>query len=280
MLDQPTDFTGGVAVITGAGSGIGAGLARTAALRGMRVVLADVTESAIVGKSQEISALGGEAIAVVTDVSDPAQVEALAERAFSEYGDVDIIFNNAGVESLGNTWDMTPEGWAKVIGVNLNGVFNGIRSFVPRMLESVPNRSRRAHVVNTASVAALYTRPHSSAYGATKHAVLSLTESVALEIAEITDRIVLSAVLPGAVRTKVFTSAPRTDEDGPGAKAKEAMAKILEETGISPVKAAEIILDGVSRGLLHIHTDPTFSRELIEGRHQILASNVHDLATA
>ena len=166
MLDQPTDFTGGVAVITGAGSGIGAGLARTAAMRGMRVVLADVTESAIVGKSQEISALGGEAIAVVTDVSDPAQVEALAERAFSEYGDVDIVFNNAGVESLGNTWDMTPEGWAKVIGVNLNGVFNGIRSFVPRMLEAVPNRSRRAHVVNTASVAALYTRPHSSAYGA------------------------------------------------------------------------------------------------------------------
>jgi len=280
MLDQPTDFSGGVAVITGAGSGIGAGLARVAATRGMRVVLADVTESAIVGKAQEISALGGEAIAVVTDVSDAAQVEELAAKAYSAYGDVDVVFNNAGVESLGNTWDMTPEGWGRVIGVNLNGVFNGIRAFVPRMLERAPQRERRAHVVNTASVAALYTRPHSSAYGATKHAVLSLSESLAQELAEITDRIVVSAVLPGAVRTAVFTSAPRTDEDGPGAKAKEAMSKLLAETGIHPVKAAEIILDGASRGMLHIHTDPGFSRELIEARHAILASNVHDLASA
>src|SRR5690606_11432873 len=143
------------------------------ATRGMRVVLADVSESAIVGKSQEISALGGEAIAVVTDVSDPAQVEALAVKAYSTYGDVDLLVNNAGVETFGNTWEMTPESWNRVIGVNLNGVFNGIRSFVPRMLEAAPNRSRRAHIVDVASVAALRTKPYTSSYGATKHGNLA-----------------------------------------------------------------------------------------------------------
>ncbi|MCU1515056.1 MAG: short-chain dehydrogenase/reductase [Microbacteriaceae bacterium] len=274
MSISPTDFSGGVAVITGAGSGIGAGLARSAATRGMSVVLADVDERSITELSKELDASGIKSIAVVTDVSDFAQVDALAGRAFSTFGDVDLLVNNAGVESHGLTWEMTPEGWGRMVGVNLNGIFNGIRAFVPRMLEAVDARTGRAHIVDVASVAALGTRAYTSAYGATKHANLALSESVALELAGITDRIVVSVVMPAAVRTRIFSDAQATDSDGPGFQDQQAMASLLAESGIDPNAAAEIIFRGAAEGRLHIHTDPAFSRGRIDDRYSLLVQQV------
>jgi len=265
-----TDFTGGVAVITGAGSGIGAGLAREAASRGMRVVLADVNLDAIEALSAELNAAGAETIARKVDVSDPAALDSLAALAYDTWGQVDLLVNNAGIEVHGLMWEIPVDLWNSVISVNLNGVANGMRSFIPRMLES----GRRSHIVNLASVAALGTRTHTSPYGATKHAVLALTEIVAKELAPISSEVVMSAVLPGAVDTSIFVNAISVDDGGPGDLDRTAMRERLASEGIDPREAARIIFAGASKGMLRIHTDLEMSGTLIATRAEELRSSL------
>lgn len=264
--ENPTDFAGGVAVITGAGSGLGSGLADRAAARGMRVVLADIDIDAATQHSETLNGAGGDTIAARVDVSDAADVEALAALACDTWGRVDLLVNNAGVEAHGLVWEMAPEMWNRVLAVNLNGVYHGLRSFIPRMLD----QAGRAHVINVASVAALGTRPYTAPYGASKHACLALTEIVAKEIELIRDDIIVSAVVPGAISTGIFANAMSSDQDGVGARDILDKRKLIAERGMLPVDAAEIILDGASRGLIRIHTHPEISRERIEARFRSL----------
>lgn len=129
-------FAGGVAVVTGAGAGIGAGLARHASHLGMTVVLADVDGAAVRALSDELTAAGGHAVPTVCDVRDADAVAELADRIYREIGPVRLLVNNAGVEQFGYLWDTPVANWNRVVDVNINGVFHGVRAFLPRMIEA------------------------------------------------------------------------------------------------------------------------------------------------
>lgn len=267
VAGRSNDRVPSVAVITGAASGIGSGLVSRCAERGMRVVLADIDSVAIAARAAELVSAGHQAIALATDVSDPDAVERLAAFAYDTWGQVDLLVNNAGIEAHGFVWEIPPALWQRVIGVNLNGVYYGLRSFIPRMLGS----GQSAHIVNIASVAALGIATLTSPYRVSKHACLALTEITARELASIQSKIVISAVIPGSTRTAIFQSAVSADEDGAGSRAREEMRADLALNGIDPLDAAEIILNGAAKGLLRIHTHPEFSRKLIEQRSRELA---------
>lgn len=261
-MADTTDFRGGVAVITGAGSGIGAGLVTHAAGLGMRIALADVTEDRIKQRAEELTDQGIDAIAIRADVSEYEEVDRLAEQVYSRWGETTLLVNNAGIELHGNTWEFPVDRWHRIVDVNLNGVFHGIRAFVPRMLK----QGSRAHVVDIASVSSLRVNPGTSGYAATKHGNLALTECLAAELAPVSSDIVVSAVMPGAVKTRIFADAFAAHEEGLGEEARQAMDKQINEIGLEPTEAAAIIFDGAARGDLRIHTDPAMSREFIEQR--------------
>ena len=168
------EFAGKVAVITGAASGFGRAFAEKGASLGMKLVLADVNPEALRQTVDALRAGGAEAIGVPTDVSDAAQVEALAQAALDAFGKVHLLFNNAGVGSGGFLWESSANDWAWVFNVNVMGVANGVRAFTPIMLR----QNEPAHIVNTASVAGLLSPPAMGIYNASKHAVVSLTETL------------------------------------------------------------------------------------------------------
>ena len=168
------EFAGKVAVITGAASGFGRAFAQKGAALGMKLVLADVNPEALRQTVDALHAAGAQALGVPTDVSSAAQVEALAQAALDAFGKVHLLFNNAGVGSGGFVWESSPNDWAWVFGVNVMGVAHGVRVFTPIMLA----QNEPAHIVNTASVAGLLSPPAMGAYNASKHAVVSLTETL------------------------------------------------------------------------------------------------------
>ncbi|ACD16342.1 SDR family oxidoreductase [Paraburkholderia phytofirmans] len=168
------EFAGKVAVITGAASGFGRAFAQKGASLGMKLVLADVNPDALAQTVEALSAEGAEAIGVPTDVASAAQVEALAQAALDAYGRVHLLFNNAGVGSGGFLWESSANDWSWVFGVNVMGVAHGVRVFTPIMLA----QNEPAHIVNTASVAGLLSPPAMGIYNASKHAVVSLTETL------------------------------------------------------------------------------------------------------
>jgi NAD(P)-dependent dehydrogenase (short-subunit alcohol dehydrogenase family) len=168
------EFAGKVAVITGAGSGFGRAFAHKGAALGMKLVLADVDAGELAQTVDTLRAAGAEALGVRTDVSDGAQVEALAQAALDTFGKVHLLFNNAGVGTGGFLWESSANDWSWVFGVNLMGVAHGVRVFTPIMLA----QREAAHIVNTASVAGLLSPPAMGIYNASKHAVVSLTETL------------------------------------------------------------------------------------------------------
>jgi NAD(P)-dependent dehydrogenase (short-subunit alcohol dehydrogenase family) len=168
------EFAGKVAVITGGASGFGRAFAQKGASLGMKLVLADVNPEALAQTVDALRADGVEAIGVPTDVSSGPQVEALAQAALAAFGRVHLLFNNAGVGSGGFLWESSANDWSWVFGVNVMGVAHGVRVFTPIMLA----QNEPAHIVNTASVAGLLSPPAMGIYNASKHAVVSLTETL------------------------------------------------------------------------------------------------------
>ncbi|MGF6569263.1 NAD(P)-dependent dehydrogenase (short-subunit alcohol dehydrogenase family) [Paraburkholderia sp. GAS333] len=168
------EFADKVAVITGAASGFGRAFAQKGAALGMKLVLADVNPDALAQTVDALRSNGVEVIGVPTDVSNAAQVEALAQAALDAFGKVHLLFNNAGVGAGGFLWESSANDWAWVFNVNVMGVAHGIRVFTPIMLA----QNEPAHIVNTASVAGLLSPPAMGIYNASKHAVVSLTETL------------------------------------------------------------------------------------------------------
>ncbi|CCD94190.1 Short-chain dehydrogenase/reductase SDR [Bradyrhizobium sp. ORS 375] len=192
---------GKVAVITGAASGIGRALAVACAAEGMKLVLADVDGDGL-SATGELMPRG---IAVRTtrcDVSKIKAVERLAELAFGDFGNVHLLFNNAGVAALGPVWSATPEDWQWVLGVNLLGVANGIVSFVPRMMAA----GEDGHIVNTASGAGLTAVPGSGVYCASKHAVVALSECLAKDLELAGSELKVNVLCPSLVKTAIADS--------------------------------------------------------------------------
>jgi NAD(P)-dependent dehydrogenase (short-subunit alcohol dehydrogenase family) len=198
---------GQVAVITGAGSGFGREFALLGASLHMRLVLADVQADALEAVAAEVRALGAQATSCVVDVSDGAAVDAMADAAYAAHGQVDLLFNNAGVGTAGLLWEATVADWEWTLGVNLWGVIHGVRAFVPRMLAAAKaDPGYRAHVVNTASMAGLLNPPAAGVYNASKHAVVSLTETLYHDLSLVTDQVRCAVLCPYYVPTGIHQS--------------------------------------------------------------------------
>lgn len=234
-----------VAVITGAAGGIGAGLAREAVRRGMRVVLADRDEVAL---AEIVRGIGDAASAVPTDVTDLAAMEALADKAYALHGQVDLLFNNAGIMHTGNSWEIPVEQWHRSWAVNVEGVLNGLRAFVPRLIAA----DRPARIVNTASTGGFLPAPLMAPYSATKFAVVALTESLAGELQALGAPVAVSLLAPGAVKSGIMREAPSEAS----AAFHKVMTDALDAMGMTGDEFAPLVFDAIERGEYWIFTHP------------------------
>lgn len=196
------EFNGKVAVITGAASGIGLGIAKRCVQEGMRVVLADVEQNALAQAEKELVTVGGTVLSVLTDVSKANHVEELAKKTIETYGAVHLLFNNAGVAAGSSIWESSLPEWEWVIGVNLWGVIHGIKAFVPIML----SQDTECHVVNTASIVGLLPYNQCASYQVTKTAVVALSEHLYGSLAQQGAKVNISVICPGLVKTRIFSA--------------------------------------------------------------------------
>ncbi len=261
MNDSLTALQGGVAVITGAGSGIGEGLAREAAAAGMKVVLADIAPHRIEKVAADIESAGGVALPVTTDVSDPAALEALAATAYDTFGSVRLLVNNAGIETLGLTWEIPADTWEKTLAINIHGVIHGVRAFAPRMIAA----GEPAFIANTSSIGALGIMPVQTSYILSKHAVLAFSECLYLEMQVKRLPIHVSAVLPGPVATRIFTDSSGT-EDPVSSFHRKVMEDMLAANGMTGLEAARVILPQIAAGEFWVSTHPDLTRAYAANR--------------
>jgi NAD(P)-dependent dehydrogenase (short-subunit alcohol dehydrogenase family) len=264
-------FGDGVAVITGAGAGIGAGLARHASALGMTVVLADIDAGAVAALRDELVAAGGSAVDAVCDVRDPEAVEALAERVYREWGQVRLLVNNAGVEQFGYLWDTPVDNWNRVVDINISGVFHGVRAFLPRMIDA----GSPAWVWNLSSIGGVAVVPLQAPYIVSKHAVLALTECMYLEVAQAghDDRIHVQAVLPGAVVSNIFESAGgvKAGDVAAAESQRHAMLDIKAEA-MDPLAAAQVVFEQAAEGRFYLLTQPEYVGSAMAERANVLAA--------
>ena len=202
-----TDFKGKTAVLTGAGSGFGLECARIGARLGMNLVLVDVQQDALDRAQAEMEAAGVAVLARKVDVSDAGQMESLAAAVEQRFGAPHFVFNNAGVGSGGLIWENSVRDWEWVLGVNVWGVIHGVRLFTPMMLAAAKaDPAYRGHIVNTASMAGLLTPPNMGVYNVSKHAVVSLTETLYQDLRLVTDQVSASVLCPYFVSTGISQS--------------------------------------------------------------------------
>ncbi len=242
-----------VAVVTGAASGIGLALCRRFATEGMRVVLADIEGDALEAARRELVDGGAEAISVRTDVSQADQVSALAQATIDAFGKVHVLCNNAGVFAAGASWQVPLTDFEWVFGVNIFGVLHGIRSFVPIMLE----QNEPAHIVNTASMAGVTRAPLVSAYYMSKHAVVSLSETLFLELQD--GPIGVSMLCPEVINTRIGLSErnrpphlKRGEVEEPTSVLVESSLAAAIDQGLDPSVMADRVVNGIREDQLYI----------------------------
>ena len=202
-----TNFKGKTAVLTGAGSGFGLECARIGAQLGMKLVLVDVQQDALDQASAEMTAAGAEVLAFRLDVSSAEQMQAMSQTVFEHWGAPHFVFNNAGVGSGGLIWENSVKDWEWVLGVNLWGVIHGVRLFTPMMLNAAARDTAwQGHIVNTASMAGLLNPPNMGVYNVSKHAVVSLTETLYQDLRLVSDQVGASVLCPYFVPTGISQS--------------------------------------------------------------------------
>lgn len=260
------ELKGRVAVVTGAASGIGKGLATRFCDEGMRVVLADVEEATLDKTVAALRQRGGEVHGVYTDVSIRADVENLAARALGHFGAVHVICNNAGVSSGAPLPDVPAEVWSWVMGVNFYGVLHGCQVFLPLLLAQ-----GEGHIVNTSSVAALYGEaPTTGPYVASKAAVLGLSETLYQELSQ--EPVGVSVLLPGPVRTNIPTSDRNRPAGVPSLRDHPSQAKLQEffetvmTSWLEPADVADSVVAGIRERRLYLVTHPGRTVEVLRAR--------------
>jgi NAD(P)-dependent dehydrogenase (short-subunit alcohol dehydrogenase family) len=257
------DVAGKVAVITGAASGIGRGMAESFVAADMKVVLSDVEADALAKTTEALRGAGADVHSVVADVSKADQVQALADESLARFGAVHVLCNNAGIGiQSGSIWETSLDDWEWILGANLMGVIHGMRSFVPIMLE----QGVESHVVNTASLAGLV--GGEGAYGVTKFGVVALSESLHFGLERAGAKTKVSVLCPGFVDTNILDSErnrPAELSDAsplPEGPLVEAMREWVEEQlakGLNPRSVGDQVLSAIREERFYILTHPDWN---------------------
>lgn len=267
-------FEGKVAVITGAASGIGFALAQRLAAEGMSLALADYNRDALAAARARLALADSEVMTECVDVGDSDAMERFADAVHARFGSVHLLCNNAGILRPGRTWEQTAADWATILNINVIGVVNGLRSFVPAMLA----HGEECYVVNTASAAGLVATPHMAAYTASKHAVVAITETLAAEVALLPHaRMGVAVLCPGIARTNIYRS--EVDRQAVEAAALSSETARVFEVLSSPDRdgqysadeVAQRTIEGIRRNELHILLIQPHVKEMLSARLEGIA---------
>lgn len=257
------EFKDKVAVITGGASGIGRGIAERCVSEGMKVVLADIDEPNLTKAETDLKTLGGIVLGVRTDVSKRSDVEVLAGQALGAFGQVHLLFNNAGVGAGGAPWEATWNDWEWVIGVNLWGVIHGVKVFTPLMLA----QNTECHIINTSSAAGLVVGGSFAPYAVTKHAVVALSENLYLTLQQRNSLVKVSVLCPGPVRTNIADAERNRPAElrnepvtmTPEMQAGRAALRAAIEAGMPPLQVADVVFDAIKKEQFYILPHPEWT---------------------
>jgi NAD(P)-dependent dehydrogenase (short-subunit alcohol dehydrogenase family) len=257
-------FTTGVAVVTGAAAGIGEGFVRHLSSRGMTVVIADIDESGAERVAAELRESGFSARSYPIDVTDFDAVDSMASNLFDEFGSIELLINNAGIETAGLTWEIDLDRWKRVMDINVDGVFHSMKAFVPRMIEA----GRAACVANMSSVGGINSVAVQGPYIVSKFAVLALTESLHQDMSLVDADIQISAIVPHSIRSNIFTAARRdAPSTNPVANAVfDAMQRDNVRSGLDPVDAAAHMTESLARGDFWVFSDDELCGQSLDKR--------------
>lgn len=268
MTQEEQVFAGGVAVITGAGSGIGMGIARRCGAIGMTVVVTDIDEARAQAVARRILADGGKAEALRVDVSRPEALDQLAEEVFERHQSVRLLVNNAGIETLGNTWEIPSARWEATLNVNIHGIVHGARAFIPHMLRA----GEKAWIANLSSIGAFGVMPAQTAYIMSKHAVQSFSECLYLELQLARAPIQVCAVVPGMLKTSIFSAEAGAGEPESAARHRAAMADMMAHYGMDLDEGCTKIVAKIAAGEFWVDTQEEMTDGIVAGRVAFLQS--------
>jgi len=272
------EFKDKIAVITGAASGIGRSLSERCVLEGMKVVLADIDTKALATTEAELKTMGASVLSIPTDVSKAQEVNSLAQKTFETFGEVHLLFNNAGVLGGGTIWESTLADWEWIIGVNLWGVIHGVREFVPRMLV----QDTEGHIVNTASLSGFVSGPGNGwgIYRVTKHGVVTLSETIHYELTERGAKLKVSVLCPGAVNTPIIDAERNRPIELQNAHPEEQVNPKVEElwdavrlevqAGLSPQQVTDEVFHAIKTEKFYIIIPPEVKPQIQKRMYDVL----------
>jgi NAD(P)-dependent dehydrogenase (short-subunit alcohol dehydrogenase family) len=266
------DLANRVAVITGAASGIGKGIAQQLAKEDVKLVLADIEERPLAEVEKELRATGAHTLVVVTDVSKRDSVFALADRAFATFGAVHILCNNAGVSGgLGHVWEIPQQDWDWIMAVNFYGILYGVQAFVPRMIA----HNEEGVIINTTSVVGLTTGT-TSAYGITKHAITRLTEGLHYDLQAAGSKLKAALLVPGATATNILYADRNRPEQLTVPRDEKALTALAErrrlrheriqQVGMKPEEVGALVAHAIKDGRFYILADPECTKQFVRLR--------------
>jgi NAD(P)-dependent dehydrogenase (short-subunit alcohol dehydrogenase family) len=262
MTEEEKVFSGGVAVITGAGAGIGMGLARRCGEIGMTVIVTDIDKAKADQVAAGIVAAGGKAESIQVDVSQPEALDALAQDVFDRHGAVRLLINNAGIETIGLSWEIPIARWEKTLDVNIHGVVHGVRAFVPHMLRV----GQEAWIANLASIGSFGIMPTQTAYIISKHAIQSFSECLYLEMQLAKAPINVCSIIPGMLKTSIFDADQGAGEPDSSAKHRATMAHMMAQYGMDLDEGSRRFVEGLAARKFWISSQPDMTKDSLAGR--------------